>query len=307
MLKINKDGVPFNYVMLFFVIIIWGISPIFTKYMYEYNSASIHTAFGQTIAALSLLLINIKKLKLINKDLLKTAGLTGFILGIANVLQKIGFQYTTPSNYAFLENLSVVVVPILGLILYKKRPNFLTILTCLLCLGGCAVLCNLFESFSLKGGDVLCALAGAFYGVNIVVTGANAKKFDSGLYIMIQMIVGALVAFITAVVLNFVVIDGKVLEPIRFTFRWDLILLCIAVVLISNTLCWTLRTNALKVVDATVVAITMPLSAVITSVVSVLSGQENYSTNLLIGAILILLSAIISGLIDVKKPKKQLQ
>ncbi len=303
MFKVNKESVPFNYAMLFLVIILWGISPLFTKYMYNFNSASIHTAFGQIVATLSLLFVNIKKLKRIDKDLLKTASVTGLILGVANILQKIGFQYTSPSNYAFLENLSVVVVPIFAFIFYKKSPNKLTMFASLLCLIGCAILCNLFDGFSLKGGDILCAFAGAFYGINIAVTGANAKKFDSGLYIMIQLAIGAIIALITAIVLNFVQINGKVLEPIRFSFRWDLILMCIAVILITNTLCWTLRTNALKVVDATVVAITMPLSAVLTSIFSVLTKQEVYSTNLLIGALLILLSSILSGLSDLKKPK----
>ncbi len=306
MLKINKDSLLLNYGMLFFVIISWGVSPLFTNYMYKYNSAAIHTAVGQTFSVVTLLAIYAKKLKCINKELLLTAGGTGFILGVANILQKIGFQYTSPSNYAFLENLSVVVVPIIALIFYKKIPSILTIISCIICLVGCAFLCGLFNGFSLKIGDVLCALAGICYGVNISVTGSKAKKFDAGLYVLIQLIVGAIIAYVTAIALNFICINGKPIEPMKYTFRWDLILLCFLVVLITSTLCWTLRTKALRVVDSTVVALTMPLSSVITSVLSVLTHQEDYTPSLLIGGLLILFSLILSAVNNSLQQRKQI-
>lgn len=305
MINKKSDGIAKYYIMLFFVVFCWGVGPSFTKYMYNFNSASIYSFAGSCISVLSLALINVKKLKYINKDLLKTAGITGLILGIANILQKVGFQYTTPSNYAFLENLSVVVVPLLAIFVYRKKPTPLILLSSVLCLVGCAILCGLFNGLSLKGGDILCALAGVFYGVNISVTGEKAKKFDSGLYILIQLFVGMFVSLLTAISLNFIKVNGVPIEPIKFTFRLDLILMLIGVVLISSTLCWVLRTNALKRVDSTVVAITMPLSAVLTSIMSICVGQENFSINLLFGALFILVAVIISGLSDLLEYKRK--
>ncbi|MBO5215644.1 MAG: DMT family transporter [Clostridia bacterium] len=301
----KNNSLTKHYVSLFFVVIAWGLSPLFTKYMYQYNSASIHTAFSQAVAVLSLLIINAKKLKFINKDLLKTAELTGFVLGLANILQKIGFQYTTPSNYAFLENLSVVVVPVLAFVIYKKRPTIMTVIACVACLVGCAVLCNLFSGFAIKSGDILCAIAGALYGVNIAVTGAKAKKFRPGLYILVQLTVGAIISLITALALNFITVNGAPLERMKFTFEWHLILMSIGVVLITNTLCWVLRTNALKHVNSTIVAVTMPLSAVITSVLSVALGQDKFSLSLGLGAGLIFIAVILSGVNDARDKRTQ--
>ena len=307
MINKKKDGIAKYYIMLFFVVICWGASPSFTKYLYEFNSASIQSFASHVVAVLSLLVVCAKKLKDINFELIKTAGITGLILGIANILQKVGFQYTTPSSYAFLENLSAVVVPLLAIIVYRKRPTVLILISSIMCLLGCAVLCGFFSGMSLNGGDFLCALAGVFYGINIAVTGEKAKKFDSGLYILIQLTVGMIVSLITAIALNFIKINGVPLEPIKFTFRLDLILMMVGVILITNTLCWTLRTIALKHVDSTVVAITMPLSAVLTSIVSIFIGQEKYSNDLLIGALLILVATIASGLSDVFENKKKIQ
>ena len=305
MISNKKDGIAKYYLMLFFVVICWGASPSFTKYMYEFNSASIHSFASHVIAVISLALVCRKKLKYINLELIKTAGITGLILGIANILQKVGFQYTTPSNYAFLENLSVVVVPLIAIVVYKKKPTTLILLSSVLCLFGCTVLCGIFSGFSFNGGNLLCALAGAFYGINISVTGEKAKKFDSGLYILIQLTVGMIVSLVTAILLNFIKVNGVPLEPIKFSFRLDLILLMTAVVLITNTLCWILRTNALKRVDSTVVAITMPLSAVLTGIISICVGQESYSNELLFGALLILAATIASGLSDVFEKRKK--
>ena len=304
MIGSKNDGIVKYYVMLFCVVICWGLSPTFTKYLYEFNSASIQSFVSHVIAVISLAIVCRKKLKDINLQLIKTAGVTGLILGIANILQKVGFQYTTPSNYAFLENLSVVVVPFIAIIVYRKKPSVLIVFSSILCLLGCTVLCGIFSGFSFNGGNLLCALAGVFYGINISVTGEKAKKFDSGLYILIQLTVGMLVSLLTAIMLNFIKVNGTPLEPIRFTFRLDLILLLTAVVLVSNTLCWILRTNALKRVDSTVVAITMPLSAVLTSIISICIGQEEFSYELLIGALLVLVAAIASGLSDVFENKK---
>ena len=306
MTNFKNNNLAKQYVILAFVVIIWGVSPLFTKFMYNYNSASINTAFAQFISVISLLIVCRKKLKLINKELIKTAGLTGFILGIANVVHKIGYQYTTPTNYAFLENLQVVAVPIIAMFFFKKKPTFLTIFSCVLCLFGCGVLCGIFNGngFSIGMGDLLCSLGGIFYGINIAVTGAKVRKYDAGLYILIQLIVGTVIALITALVLNFIKVDGVALEPIKFTFRIEIILAIIAVVLISSTLCWILRTNAMKYVDATVVAIIMPLSAVITSVCSIIIGTETFSTNLLFGALLILIAVITSSLSDVFESKR---
>lgn len=289
------------YLGLVFVILVWGIIPLVTLHFYDYYSPTIRIAFGDLICAAVLLVIARKHLKLLDKSYFKIAIPTGFFMAVANILQKIGLQYTTPTHYAFLENLSCLVVPILLIFFVKKKPSALTILAAVLCL---------LSSFVLTGmnadsggvsvlGDILCALAGVFYGVNIAGTGAFAKKLYAPLYLMIQMFTEMLVSFVGAMVFHVTQI-----ETIVFSFDWRLLLANVAVIFLSSTVCWLIRTNAMKHVDASVVAVMMPFSSVVTTVASIIAGKDVLTVNLGIGVVLGLVAIILSGFGDRQKQTK---
>ncbi len=136
---------------------------------------------------------------------------TGFFVGLANLLQKIGLQYTTPTKYAFLENLSCVVVPLLFFLFIRRKPGALTVTASVLCLVGCFVLSGLSLSgggVSFGAGDVLCALAGILYGVNIAATGVYAKKLNAMYYVMIQMLVNVFVSGVVVFALDQITVNG---------------------------------------------------------------------------------------------------
>ncbi|MBE6779020.1 MAG: DMT family transporter [Ruminococcaceae bacterium] len=299
---IAVKGKLLAYGGLVFVIIVWGIAPMITLYFYQYYSPTIRIAFASLVGATGLFILSRKKLKRLNKTYFAVAIPTGFFLSVANILQKIGLQYTTPTHYAFLENLSVLVVPLLLFLLFKKKPTLLTVLGALLCLFSSYIISSMTASNGGAGlvGDILCALAGVFYGVNIACTGAFAKKLEAPLYLMIQFFTEMVISFTSAVVLH-----KMGIEKIMFDFRWQLVLANTVVVLITYTLCWLIRTNAMKHIDATVVAVVMPFSAVITAIVSIIAGSDSLTADLVIGAVLGLIAVILSGLGDRPAQKKQ--
>lgn len=297
-----------SYAGLVLVVIIWGINPLITKFLQRYYSPAVLTTCTAAISAVALLFFCRKKLHLLNREYFKVAGTTGVFYALGEIVQKIGLPYTTPSVYAFLENLSVVVVPLLTFIFVRKKPSLIKIAASVLCLFGVFVLTgglSLSGGFHLGLGEVLCALSGIFYGVNIAGTGAFAKKLDSALYLMIQMFVHTVIGAITTVSLNFVTKpDGTVFEPTVFSFS-AFILLVVAVALFTSVFCWLIRTEAMKHIDASVVAVIMPFSAVITGIASVIAGTDDLSTALVIGGALCLISAIISGLSDAFENKNK--
>lgn len=286
------------YLGLVFVIFIWGISPLITLQFYKYYSPTIRIAFGSLVSATVLLIISWKKIRLLNKTYFIIAIPTGFFMALANVVQKIGLQYTTPTHYAFLEHLSVIVVPILLFFFSKKKPSFLTIFAAILCLLSSFILTGMSADTSGVSavGDILCAVAGIFYGVNIAGTGAFAKKLYTPLYLTIQMFTEVIVSFVGAIIF-----DVTKIEKIMFNFDWRLILANIVFVFVSSTICWLIRTTAMKSVDASVVAVMMPFSSVVTMILSILTGKDTLTANLIIGAILGLIAIILSGLGDRQK------
>ena len=168
-----------SYFGLIFVILIWGLVPFVTRYLYNFFSPSFNALINSGVAFICFAILAGKKLKLIDKTYLKVAIPIGLFYSFASVFQKIGLPYTTDTQYAFLENLSCVVVPVLMFFFTRKKLSILTIIASVLCLVSCFVLSGLdFSTGSIKFGigELLCALAGIFYGVNIAGTGVFAKK-----------------------------------------------------------------------------------------------------------------------------------
>lgn len=294
------------YVMIIIVVFIWGVSPPLNVYMNDKYSVALRGTVISAISAITLLIICCKKLKELNLQYLKAIP-TGVFLSLASLVQKIGLIYSTPTKYAFLENISCIVVPVILFFAIKKKPDILTIISCILCVVGVFMLSGMnfsAASMSFGIGEVLCALAGVLYGINIAYTGIYIKKFNTLLYLLIQQITSTIVSFISVILLAAIKIDGVPIEIIKFSWDFGGILLLVALALVSNVLCWFLRTYAMKFVNATAVSIMMPFSAAITGVVSVLFGMDVLNIELVVGGLIVLAAAILSGVADIKYESK---
>lgn len=300
----NKNSKHGAYIMLWFVVFVWAILPTINKFIYEISSPTVVNTLASFIAFIALLIYCRKDLKFLNKKYFLVAIPTGFANAVGSLIQKIGLLYTTPSQYAFLENLSCITVPILMFIFIRKLPSFLTIISAILCLVGAFILCGLSFNQPMKFGlgEILCALAGIVYGFNIAGTGCFAKQLKASLYILIHMGVSTIVCLISTFVLNAVEVNGAPITPIYFSFKSVPAIICLA--LISNVFCWILRTNSMKKINPSTVAVIMPFSAVITSVISIILGMDKVSFNLLIGGTIIFISILLSSFGDNKEDEK---
>ena len=295
-----------SYIGLISVMLVWGLSPIITTFLYDSNSASVCSFGAGLISVIALFFICLPHFKELNKSYFKVAIPTGIFYSIATLFGKIGLQYATPTQYQFLENLSCVVVPILLFIVIKKKPSIFTIIASALCLISSFILTGMIGSgFTLGIGQILCALAGILYGFNIVGTGVYTKKLNASLYVFIQMCVYTVVSLITTIALNFIKVDGTPLEAIRFSWELTDLLIILVQGVFFTAICWVIRTNVMKHVSATAVAIIMPFSAVVTGIVSVLMGKDPLSMNLIFGALIGLVAAMLSGLGDTLEEKRK--
>ena len=286
------------------VILIWAVIPIFKKFFIgDYFSASVYSAISAFSSFFALLIINRKALSSLNREYFKVAVPTGLCVGAAVLAQALAYNFNaSPTNQAFLENLSCLIVPVILFVMTKRKPSALTVIASIVCLTSSMVLSGIFSvGARFSAADILNVLAGIFYGVNIAFTGIYAKKFKAALYVMIQLFVQGVLSAIMAVAFNFIQIGGSVIDPFVFTPNILTILGVMVIGVISNALCWTVRTSAMKHVSASVVAIIMPFSAVITAVIAVLSGQDRATPSLLIGAGLGIAAGLISALGDIKE------
>ena len=306
----KNKSILLAYLGIIAVVLFWGIIPTVKKALIGgHFSAAIYSAITTGAGALVLLLISRTKLKKINLSYFKIAVPTGLIVGVAVLLQAIAYKYdASPTKQAFLENLSSVVVPVLLFILTRKKPSWLTVLACVLCLASSFVLGDIFTvGLSFGVADILNALAGVCYGINIAITGIYARKYDAPLYVMIQLFVQAIVSLVVAVVFNFSIIGGEPMDKLVFTPDIWLILSVVGIGVLTNAVCWTVRTVSMKYVSPNVVAVIMPFSAVVTGVVAVVLRMDDISYSLVIGGILGLAASLISSVSDIMEKKDCLE
>lgn len=296
-----------SYIGLLFVVLVWGCVPLITLHHYKFYSPTIRVCFTELVLLITYLIIARKHIKEFNLEYLKVGIPTGLFLALANISQKIGLLYTTPARYAFLENLSCITVPVLMYILVKKRPGFSACLASVVCLASAFVLNGISFSDSSWGiGEILCAVSGLLYGFNIAGTGVFAKKLNTPLYLATQSTVGFSTSLIFSLILNFVTItnDSGISQPIEkimFSFNPMHLIYVILVAVVTSAFCWIIRTNSMKHIDACIVAVITPFSAVITSVISVILGKDCLDINLILGSLLGLLSIFLSSADDIFK------
>lgn len=295
-MQIHKTK-AFSYFGLFFVVFIWGCSPLLTLELYKYYSPTVRLCFSELILIIAYIILAGKHIKEFNKSYITVGIPTGFFLALANLTQKIGLLYTTPAKYAFLENLSCITVPVLMYIFVRKKPKAATVWGCIVCLFSALLLNGINLSGQFFGvGEVLCGVSGLLYGFNIAGTGVFAKKLNVPLYLATQAVTGFVVSLISTVVFDFASVEKAV-----FSFKPAHILFVIAVTVVTSALCWVIRTNSMKHIDPCVVAVIMPFSAVITSIISVAVGKDTLNINLISGGILGLLAIFLSSYDDIAK------
>ena len=305
MFQINNA--PKAYAALWFVVLVWGTAPLLNNYMVQNFSPSVALFGHSALSFLTLLLVNIKSLKELDRKCVGIAVLTGVVNMLATLLQSIGLLYTTPANYAFLENLSCVIVPFLLWILIRKRPTALNLVTVALCLVGVFILSGVdIRTFAFGKGDVLCGVAGLLYGVNIALTGVYAKDVKPSLFILIQMLTATVLSFGSIFLLNGIQVGGEPIVGIWYTFQ-PLPLLVIAIyAVVVLAFCWVIRTKAIQIVNPTAVAVIMPTAAIVTSVISVLIGTDTVSKNLIVGGSIGFAAALLASFdeLPIRKGRK---
>ena len=295
------------YAALLFVVAFWGVSSVVYHFFYRFYSAAVLTSIMTFCSAVFFWIIAWKRLKQIDGQFLKIALPICLLNAFANVLQRIGLQYTTPANYAFTEHLSCIVVPVMIFVFLRKKPKLLRVAAGVCCLVGCFILCGVTlipGSTFINIGDVLCLIAGVLLGICVAAIAAFTQKMDGILFMVLYMTSYFVVSALMALGMHHIRVDGSAMEQAVITLDPKLLLLVAVFGLVDIALCWFLRTEAIRHIDPVAVATISPCAAVITGVISVCIGIDSLTPNLIIGGSVIFISVVFSELIDAIAERK---
>ncbi|PIC71238.1 EamA family transporter [Sporosarcina sp. P16b] len=166
-----------NFMMLI-VTMLWGSSYLFTKIgldsIQEFNLIALRFGIAFILAGA----VFYKRLIRIDLKTVFYGFLLGSILFVLFTVVTIGLKFTSISNAGFLFSLSVVFVPLLLAILFRKKPENKVIFGVGISITGIALL-TLTNELTVNSGDFLIILGALFYAILIIVTDKLTKNVDS--------------------------------------------------------------------------------------------------------------------------------
>lgn len=185
--------------MMLVVTMLWGSSYLFIKIglhtIQDFNLIALRFSIAFIFAGA----VFYKRLKHVDVKTVQYGALLGFLIFLALSVVTLGINYTTISNTGFIFSLTVVFVPLLLAIFFKKIPDAKVVVGIILAVIGIGFL-TLNDGISLNKGDILITVGALFYALHIIVTGKVAKHVDSINLGVIQLgfagVFGFIVSFI---------------------------------------------------------------------------------------------------------------
>lgn len=215
----------------------------------------------------------------------------GVLAGIAllggYVLQTVGLQYTGSATSAFVTYLLVVFVPVLGLILLRRRPHPVTLAGIAVAVVGLVLLTDPGGAGSSHGfgrGEVLTLGCAVAFAAHVVILGETAHRHDPIRLAAIQVsVVGAACA-----------VPGLWLGGYRFPA--PALAAAVGTAVLATALAFLLQVTGQRTVPPARAALLLLLEPVFAGIVAAVRGEALRPAQLA-GAGLILLAVAISELL----------
>ncbi|WP_417598912.1 DMT family transporter [Oceanospirillum sp.] len=163
------------FILVFLISLIWGTEFVLIDLAVAELPTHTFNAIRFALAALSLLpLLYFSKEKVRSdqlKKLLLTAPVLGAMLFIGFYAQTEGLRFTSVSNAGFITALSVPLVPVLGLLLFRQKVRLMVWLGVSLATLGLYLLTMGGAAYVYNKGDLLVLICAFGFAAHIVLTG----------------------------------------------------------------------------------------------------------------------------------------
>ena len=198
-----RDKNWFGYGVLIIVTVIWGSTFSVTKSYLDYVPPLYFLAWRFSLAAVGLLLLNLRHLSTVSRDELIGGLISGSSLAIGYIAQTLGMVYSTAAKAGFITGMAVVLVPLLGAVFLRRRPHFYVYILAAVAAVGLAFLSLDFSaSITFQRGDLLLFICALAFAVNIL----NLAKYAPGCRVLmltlVQVAVTAISCWIASLLLE---------------------------------------------------------------------------------------------------------
>jgi drug/metabolite transporter (DMT)-like permease len=275
---------------------IWGTAFVFQSVSAEFVGPFTFTMLRSAIGAAFLGLLLLGRRLLVRCGVMKGQGkrdlkalllggfLCGTVLTIATNLQQIGLHHgTTAGKSAFLTALYVVLVPLVGLLLFRRRESPALWVSIVLAVGGLYFLC-ITKGERMIVGDVFTLLCAVAFTAHIMVIDRFGERVDGVELSCVQFVVVTLWSMLGMLLTE---------QPTP-----EAIVACIGPVLyvgiFSSGVAYTLQILAQKGSNPTVVSLLLCLESVFATIATVMMLGQWMSARETLGSVLMLLAVLLA-------------
>lgn len=265
----------------------WGISVPLAKNGIATVSPFVFLMYRFLIASLLLGVFFYKKLQHISFKDLKYGVLLSLPLVVALSLQTIALKYTSSSNAAFIAGIDVLMVPVLKMMLFKRKIHRNVWIAGIIALIGLAVIA-VNGDFSLNFGDFLAFLGAIGFAIYIVIVGKlSYKNIDAGLSVTVQMTS----CFVICLIVSMFVLP---FDQLMLPFDLTLIKSILFAGVFGTAFMYCIQNIAQKYIDDEKIALTYLLEPVFATVAAYFVLSEDITYRTVLGGSLILIALIVA-------------
>ncbi|PKP56207.1 multidrug DMT transporter permease [Candidatus Atribacteria bacterium HGW-Atribacteria-1] len=191
-------GIPAE-IYLLGIVIIWGSTFAIIKDILDQIMPFTFLAYRFFLATFILFVMFWRKIKNIDKMILKKGSLIGIFLFLGYAFQTVGLKYTTATKAGFITGLSVVLVPVISHFFIKEKINRNSIIGVILAFIGLWFL-NYSSNFIFNLGDFLVLLCAISFAMHIISVGLYTKKMDYVPLVIVQLAIVFVLSLLMALV-----------------------------------------------------------------------------------------------------------
>lgn len=217
----------------------------------------------------------------------------GLFLTFATFFQQAGIVYTSAGKAGFITALYILFVPILNVVILKKRSSRLVWVAVAMGLIGMYFLC-MTEGFSLSFGDGLVFLCAVLFSGHIMCCDRFTKKADPLKLSAVQFLTAAVVSWIAAFIVESPGMDKIITAVTPIVYCG----------LVSGGIGYTLQMVGQKYTEPAVASLLMSLESVFAVLGGALILGESMSVRETIGCVIMFAAIVMVQIPEFSKGKK---
>jgi drug/metabolite transporter (DMT)-like permease len=187
---------------LVLITFVWGSTFTIVKQSLDHASPVLFVALRFWVATAALVAAMPGQIAKIPRRTLGRGLLLSMVLMGGFVFQTMGLRSTSPSYSAFITSLSVLLVPLLGLMVFRHRPRIQTVAGVLLATSGLFLLLMGAAELKMRSGEALTLVCAVMFACQILLLGRFVSTSDYRQLMFLQVAGTAVLCTLLAPVLE---------------------------------------------------------------------------------------------------------